>query len=378
VELARRRRAPVRLAAALTAASAVAGLATASALPPGPQPTRIRCERACGGLRVAIPGSLVRWTGAHLSNVVAVDFPVAGDGRASAAPVRAARQSLKAIVPTGERVEGGRPTLRSADGRRAAAPGRLRIVSRSRIPAPGSFRLLDAGVAPRPAFFDAPARLHYRFRSRGRAAVAVTVVRARRGETVRRWVRRRVTPYARHTLRWNGTAGGGRLRSGRYVVRVGRPGERAGPGSRFRLYDAEFPVRGAHGYGGPVQRFGAPRSGGRVHQGQDVLAACGTKEVAAVGGHVQARGYDPVLYGNWLVIDGRGTSTDYRYVHLLAPTPLHTGERVNTGAPVGRVGRTGNARTVGCMLHLEVWPSGWLHRSPIDPLPLLRRWDRYS
>jgi murein DD-endopeptidase MepM/ murein hydrolase activator NlpD len=100
--------------------------------------------------------------------------------------------------------------------------------------------------------------------------------------------------------------------------------------------------------------------------------------VAAVGGRVQARGYDSVLYGNWLVIDGRGTTTDYRYAHLIAPTPLHTGERVSTGQTVGRVGKTGNARTVGCMLHLEIWPHGWEHGSPIDPLPFLTRWDRYS
>ena len=135
---------------------------------------------------------------------------------------------------------------------------------------------------------------------------------------------------------------------------------------------------GPHSFGGAEQRFGAPRNGGRIHQGQDTLAACGTREVAAVGGRVQARGYDPMLYGNWLVIDGRGTNTDYRYAHLIAPTPLHTNERIRTGETVGRVGRTGNARTVGCMLHLEIWPQGWEHGSPIDPLPLLERWDRYS
>ncbi len=93
---------------------------------------------------------------------------------------------------------------------------------------------------------------------------------------------------------------------------------------------------------------------------------------------MEARGYDPVLYGNWLVIDARGTTTDHRYAHLIAPTPLHTHEHVSTGQLVGRVGRTGNARTVGCMLHFEVWPHGWERGSPVDPLPLLRRWDRYS
>jgi murein DD-endopeptidase MepM/ murein hydrolase activator NlpD len=139
-----------------------------------------------------------------------------------------------------------------------------------------------------------------------------------------------------------------------------------------------FPVRGRHGYGGPVQRFGAPRTGGRVHQGQDVFASCGTPVVAARGGRVQARGSDPVLYGNWVVIDARGTKTDYRYAHFLHPASVHDGERVKTGQRIGRIGKTGNARTVGCQLHFEVWPRGWDRRHPVDPLPILRRWDGWS
>jgi murein DD-endopeptidase MepM/ murein hydrolase activator NlpD len=144
------------------------------------------------------------------------------------------------------------------------------------------------------------------------------------------------------------------------------------------MFSGKFPVRGPHGYGGPVQRFGAPRSGGRVHQGQDVFAPCGTRVVAARGGRVQARGSDPVLYGNWVVIDARGTRTDYRYAHFLHPASVHQGERVRTGDDVGLIGKTGNARSVGCMLHFEVWPHGWNHGNPIDPLPILKRWDGWS
>lgn len=148
--------------------------------------------------------------------------------------------------------------------------------------------------------------------------------------------------------------------------------------SRLRLFSGKFPVRGPHDYGGPVQRFGAPRSGGRVHQGQDVFAGCGTRVVAARGGRVQARGSDPVLYGNWVVIDARGTRTDYRYAHFLHPASVHQGERVRTGDEIGLIGKTGNARSVGCMLHIEVWPHGWNHDSPVDPLPILKRWDGWS
>jgi len=47
---------------------------------------------------------------------------------------------------------------------------------------------------------------------------------------------------------------------------------------------------------------------------------------------------------------------------------------VHTGQRIGSVGKTGNARTVGCHLHFEIHLRG----QPIDPEPALRRWDRFS
>jgi murein DD-endopeptidase MepM/ murein hydrolase activator NlpD len=47
---------------------------------------------------------------------------------------------------------------------------------------------------------------------------------------------------------------------------------------------------------------------------------------------------------------------------------------VRTGQRLGGVGRTGNARTVGCHLHFEMH----VHGKPVDPEPALRRWDRFS
>ena len=61
---------------------------------------------------------------------------------------------------------------------------------------------------------------------------------------------------------------------------------------------------GAHTYGDP---FGAPRSGGRVHEGQDLPAGCGTPLVAARGGRVAATGYSDALYGYYVLIDGLAT-----------------------------------------------------------------------
>ncbi len=82
--------------------------------------------------------------------------------------------------------------------------------------------------------------------------------------------------------------------------------------------------------------------------------------------------------GNYIVIDGKGTGFDFMYAHLARRSPLHTGDNVRTGQPIGIVGQTGDA--TACHLHFEVWtPPGWYQGgSPIDPLPLLKQWDRYS
>ncbi len=135
-----------------------------------------------------------------------------------------------------------------------------------------------------------------------------------------------------------------------------------------------FPVRGPHWTRGAIGEFGAPRSGGRTHEGFDIVAACRTPLVAAATARVLRSGYDPVLYGNYLTINGQGEHRAYFYAHLARPARVHRGERVWAGERVGVVGETGNARTVGCHLHFEIHLRG----RPIDPAPALRRWDGYG
>ncbi len=107
------------------------------------------------------------------------------------------------------------------------------------------------------------------------------------------------------------------------------------------------------------------------------MAACGTPLIAARGGRVQYSGYQGAA-GNYVVIDGRGTSYDMGYMHLLEPSPLQEGTTVRTGEPIGLVGQTGDA--TACHLHFEIWTApGWYEGgSPIDPLPYLQKWDAYS
>lgn len=135
-----------------------------------------------------------------------------------------------------------------------------------------------------------------------------------------------------------------------------------------------FPVQGAHGVRGAIGEFHAPRSGGRIHEGFDVTAACGTQLVAVRNGRVLRSGFDPVLYGWYLLLHGEGERRSYFYAHMPRPAVVGKGERVWEGEPVGLVGETGNAAGTGCHLHFEIHVRG----VPVDPEPSLRRWDRYS
>jgi murein DD-endopeptidase MepM/ murein hydrolase activator NlpD len=120
--------------------------------------------------------------------------------------------------------------------------------------------------------------------------------------------------------------------------------------------------------------YHAPRDGGRIHEGFDITAACGTELVAVRDGRVLAQGYDPVLYGNYLLLHGEGEQRSYFYAHMPRPARVSKGERVWEGERVGAVGETGNARGLGCHLHFEIH----VHGVAIDPEAELRRWDRYS
>lgn len=139
-------------------------------------------------------------------------------------------------------------------------------------------------------------------------------------------------------------------------------------------YGHVFPVQGAHGLRGAIGTYHAPRSGGRIHEGFDVTAACGAKLVAVRNGRVLRRGFDLVLYGNYLLIHGEGERRSYFYAHLARPAAVSQGERVWEGEGVGVVGETGNAAGTGCHLHFEIHERG----VPINPEAALRSWDRYS
>ena len=82
-------------------------------------------------------------------------------------------------------------------------------------------------------------------------------------------------------------------------------------------------------------------------------------------GRVREVGYDPVLYGNYLLIHGEGEHRSYFYAHMRRPPSVHAASGSAPASGSAIVGKTGNARTVGCQLHFEIHVDG----RPIDPEP---------
>jgi hypothetical protein len=178
----------------------------------------------------------------------------------------------------------------------------------------------------------------------------------------------------------------GVLPQGRYVLRIagrdrrGRRLRRATSASsvaELGFFHHRFPLVGRFSYGGPDARFGARRKGHR-HQGQDLLAAEGTPIVAPRGGVIEIVAYQAGGAGNYAVLDGDGESRDYVFMHMkTGSVAVHEGQHVRTGQRIGEVGTTGDAS--GPHLHFEVWQGPWYAGGhPIDPLPLLKAWARWS
>jgi len=113
--------------------------------------------------------------------------------------------------------------------------------------------------------------------------------------------------------------------------------------------------------------WGAPRSGGRRHQGTDIFGAMGGNVFAITSGTVEwARSGGSA--GRWLSL--RGDDGDrYWYMHL-SGFVASGGQRVGAGELIAYNGDTGNARGTSPHIHFEHHPGGG---RPVNPYPLLRR-----
>ncbi|HEY4452542.1 MAG TPA: M23 family metallopeptidase [Solirubrobacteraceae bacterium] len=138
---------------------------------------------------------------------------------------------------------------------------------------------------------------------------------------------------------------------------------------------AVFPVGGAHNFGGPENRFGAPR-GTHTHQGQDVLTSEGTPVLAPLAGVIESTNYQAGAAG-YYVVEHTSVGFDFFFAHCEAASfSVSARQGVSAGQQLCRAGQTGDATTPH--LHFEMWVGGWWAPGghPIDPLPYLEAWDR--
>ncbi len=119
---------------------------------------------------------------------------------------------------------------------------------------------------------------------------------------------------------------------------------------------------------GPVSftdTWGAPRSGGRTHQGVDMLAAYGTPLAAAFDGTIiQMSSSSLGGITLWLRSDA---GDEYYYAHMDSYGAISEGAQVSAGTIVGYNGSSGNAPEGTPHLHWEYHPGGG---GAVNPTPL--------
>ena len=120
------------------------------------------------------------------------------------------------------------------------------------------------------------------------------------------------------------------------------------------------PVQGPRAFSND---FGDPRSGGRTHQGNDIMSPRGTPVVASVAGTV--KGHNSSLGGISYYLKGVDGNT-YFGTHL--DRLSGASGRVEAGTVVGYVGSTGNASDSAPHLHFEIHPGGGRAVNPFATL----------
>ena len=132
---------------------------------------------------------------------------------------------------------------------------------------------------------------------------------------------------------------------------------------------AQFPAQGLCHFD---DTFGDPRSGGRTHEGVDIIAPRGKYVYAATDGRLTRQYLEssaPLTGNGWRLT--RADGTFYLYAHLDSfASGLTVGSVVTAGQIIGTIGSSGNAGTAH--LHFEVHPAGG---AAVDPFPIVSAVD---
>jgi hypothetical protein len=248
---------------------------------------------------------------------------------------------------------------------RALALGTLLLATAIGAQAPSRFTLTGSRVTPHRAFGGHRVGVRFRFAADGPIDVRVEIVRSGSSSS---------------------TSSCGTPRPGSCIACVGT-GSPRGAGLRWTGATgcgsspwAAWPGGPAHSSCTATSIRCAARTPRAALAGSSALRAravagtrastssppAGRPSPAARAGRVKRSTYDPVLYGHLLVIHGRRSHRDYWYAYLAHRPRLRRGSTARTGQRVGRVGASGNTRTVSCHLHFEIRSRG-SRRSPRRP-----------
>jgi len=128
--------------------------------------------------------------------------------------------------------------------------------------------------------------------------------------------------------------------------------------------DGACPVAGAVSFS---DSWGDPRSGGRTHQGVDMIAARNTPLAAIYSGTIlRISTGDLSGLSIWL---RAGNGDEFFYAHLESYGDISVGQSVDEGEIIGYNGSSGNAPDWLPHLHFEWHPGGG---SAVNPYPLVK------
>ncbi|MGI8425912.1 MAG: murein hydrolase activator EnvC family protein [Actinomycetota bacterium] len=133
-------------------------------------------------------------------------------------------------------------------------------------------------------------------------------------------------------------------------------------GSVGKFPSFSLPIAGPTGF---TDTWGAARSGGRRHQGTDVMAPCGARVVAVTSGSISRLMTGGA--GGTMVYLKAGNGDEFFYAHLQS-TATSQGKGVAAGELIGYNGNSGNARGGPCHVHFEWHPGGG---AAVNPYSLL-------
>jgi murein DD-endopeptidase MepM/ murein hydrolase activator NlpD len=118
-----------------------------------------------------------------------------------------------------------------------------------------------------------------------------------------------------------------------------------------------------------VDTWDAPRSGGRRHEGTDIMAPYRAQVYAFTDGTISRESTN--TYGGITLYLQGDNGVEYYYAHLSGYAAA-AGTRVKAGQLIAYNGQSGNARYTAPHVHFEVHPGG-PGSTPVNPYPYVRR-----